>query len=153
MSATPPPAWAERDMTGVYVELEHTADVFLEVTGEDLPGLLEHGLYAFYDTLADLGPVERNETRVLEARGAEPADLLRALLTEALFEFDVSGFLAAAAEVTLEEPDWARAVLWGEPLDRSRHEVRLEVKAVTYHQLSAERGPDGRWLARVILDV
>ncbi len=50
---------------------------------------------------------------MLEARGAEPADLLRALLTEALFEFDVAGFLAAAAEVSLEEPDRARAVLVG----------------------------------------
>lgn len=140
-------------MTGAYVELEHTADVFLEVAGEDLPALLEHALYAFYDTVCELGRVERSETRVLEARGVAPADLLRALLTEALFELDVSGFLAAVADVSLEEPDWARAVLWGESLDRSRHDIRLEVKAVTYHQLSAEQAPDGRWVARVILDV
>jgi len=150
-----PPAglWSERDMTGACRELEHAADVFLEVRGPDLPAVLEHGLFALYSTLADTAGVAAREEKELEARGAEPADLFRELLAEALYEYDVSGFLAAGAEVTLLDPTTARARLWGEPADHTRHGMRAEVKAVTYHRLAVWREPDGTWAAQVILDV
>lgn len=46
-----------------------------------------------------------------------------------------------------------RAELWGESLDRERHELLAEVKAVTYHRLQAEAHPAGSWRAAVLLDV
>lgn len=133
-------------------ELEHTADVFLEVRAPNLPTLLEHGLYALYATMVDPHGVEPRESRLLQAQGETPADLLRALLAEALFEFAVSGFLGAAADVEVSD-HLARAEVWGERLDRRRHELELEVKAVTYHQLAAAQEPAGEWVGRFILDV
>ena len=44
------------------------------------------------------------------------------------------------------------AELAGEPYAPARHDVRTEVKAVTYHQLSVTRQAGG-WVARVILDL
>jgi SHS2 domain-containing protein len=41
---------------------------------------------------------------------------------------------------------------WGEPLDRGRHELGHEIKAITYHGLKVEQTPDG-WLAEVIVDI
>ena len=41
---------------------------------------------------------------------------------------------------------------WGEPLDRERHQLEHEVKAITYHGLRVEQTPDG-WLAEVIVDI
>jgi SHS2 domain-containing protein len=41
---------------------------------------------------------------------------------------------------------------WGEPLDRSRHLLEHEVKAITYHGLRVEQTVDG-WLAEVIVDI
>jgi len=46
----------------------------------------------------------------------------------------------------------AELELLGEPLDPARHEVRTEVKAVTYHALAVARR-DGGWAGRVILDL
>jgi SHS2 domain-containing protein len=37
-------------------------------------------------------------------------------------------------------------------MDRTRHQLRLMVKAVTYHQLALERTPQG-WHARVYVDI
>jgi SHS2 domain-containing protein len=41
---------------------------------------------------------------------------------------------------------------WGEPLDRNRHALAHEVKAITYHRLKVEPTDDG-WLAEVIVDI
>ena len=43
-------------------------------------------------------------------------------------------------------------VIFGEPFDEARHEIRYAVKAVTYHDLSIRREP-GRWIARIIFDI
>jgi SHS2 domain-containing protein len=40
----------------------------------------------------------------------------------------------------------------GEPLDRERHELSHEVKAITYHQLEVKQTDQG-WQARVIVDI
>jgi SHS2 domain-containing protein len=44
------------------------------------------------------------------------------------------------------------AVVRGERMDRARHQLRLMVKAVTYHQLALEETPQG-WHARVYVDI
>jgi SHS2 domain-containing protein len=41
---------------------------------------------------------------------------------------------------------------WGEPLDRERHQLEHEVKAITYHALRVDKTADG-WLAEVIVDI
>ena len=48
--------------------------------------------------------------------------------------------------------DGLTARAWGEPLDRTRHDLQHEVKAITYHGLRVEPAPDG-WLAEVIVDI
>ena len=40
----------------------------------------------------------------------------------------------------------------GEPVDAARHAIRLLVKGVTYHALSAIETPEG-WQGTVILDI
>ena len=119
------------------------------------------GLVALYDNLVALPDVRETESRTVAAAGDSVADALRALLAEALFLFDTQGFLAAGATVTVEGgasveegvPTAVRAELYGEPLDRDRHELLAEVKAVTFHRLQAEALPDGGWRATVLLDV
>ena len=40
----------------------------------------------------------------------------------------------------------------GEPIDLGRHEIDVEVKAITWHGFKVEKTPDG-WLAEVIVDI
>jgi SHS2 domain-containing protein len=40
----------------------------------------------------------------------------------------------------------------GEPFVEQKHEIRKEIKAVTYHQAEVRQMPAG-WTARVIFDV
>lgn len=41
----------------------------------------------------------------------------------------------------------------GEPLDRRRHHVAVEVKGATYTELAVAQESDGRWHARCVVDV
>jgi SHS2 domain-containing protein len=44
------------------------------------------------------------------------------------------------------------AQLQGEPYDSDKHQLKTEIKAVTYHGLSVEKTVRG-WKAKVIFDV
>ncbi len=150
------PLWNRRDMDGAYVELDHPADVWLEVRADTLPTLFEHALYAFYRQVVDLDGVRPTREVRLEADGESVEDCLRALLTEALFLLETEGFLAAGAHVCTCDAEGPRmrvtVHLWGETADRARHSLLAEVKAVTYHRLTVDSTPAG-WRATVLLDV
>jgi len=149
--------WSPRDRAEAYTELDHPADLFLEIHGSDLPILFEKALCALYDQVAELEgfTARRDLTLAVEATGL--AEALRALLAEALYRFATEGFVATGAEVTVEETGATRvravARLWGETADKLRHVLTTEVKAVTYHQLAVEALPGDGWRARVLLDV
>lgn len=100
--AVVPSTWNVRDQAGAYRELEHPADLLLEITGVDLAGLFENALFAFYDQLARLGDFEANREVLITVEEATPPDLLRALLNEALYRFETEGFVAVGARVTVE---------------------------------------------------
>jgi ATP-dependent Lon protease len=145
------------ERTGVYSELNHPADLFLEIWGRDLPALFQNALFALYDQLVELEGFEERSQVTIETQGATLPDTLRSLLSEALYRFSTEGFVAVKAEVSVavEQTNAVRAIarLSGENVDRQRHTLLTEVKAVTYHQLAVEAAPEGGWRATVLLDV
>jgi SHS2 domain-containing protein len=162
--------WATRDMAGAYVELDHPADIFLEIRGPDLPRLFENSLYAFYDRVVELGSVNPHRELLLQVSALSAAEALRRLLTEALYHFETEGFVGAAAAVEGDSAEGSaeaaraanpqdlavvqvKAHVFGEKADRALHNLLTEVKAVTYHQLDVSGRNGGGWTASVLLDV
>jgi SHS2 domain-containing protein len=152
-----PSRWSPADRDKVYAELDHPADVLLEIWGKDLPALFENALFALYDQLAELEGFEAERKETMAVKAPTPAEALRSLLSEALYRFATEGFVAARAEIDVEtRPTGEIAVtaeLHGETVDRQRHTLLTEVKAVTHHRLSVEPQPDGGWQATVLFDV
>ncbi|UCD48223.1 MAG: archease [Deltaproteobacteria bacterium] len=131
--------------------LPHTADLMLEVRGEDLPGLFSSCVLALFSLLVDRRTVRGTEIRSVEGAGETAEDQLFSLLREALLLFAIHKFLARSARVTIEGKR-VTLTLAGEPFDSERHSVDREIKAVTAHLMSVERSPGG-YLARFIVDV
>ena len=80
---------------------------------------------------------------------------LLSLLEELVYYKDAEGQFLRARDVvdTAAKRGWAvQAVLVGEGIDRSRHRLAGDVKAVTMHRLAVEETADG-WRATVVLDV
>jgi SHS2 domain-containing protein len=139
-------------MTGMYETFEHTADLGLRVRAPDLNTLFVEAAQALFSAIvADLSTVRPLQQVDVRLTGDDREFLLFDWLKELLYHFDTEHLLFGRFEVHLYE-NGLSGTAWGEPLDRSRHELEHEVKAITYHSLRVEPA-EGGWLAEVIVDI
>jgi SHS2 domain-containing protein len=136
----------------MYEVFEHTADLGLRVHAADLGALFAdagRGLFAMI--VENLEEVRPDRELRFHIQGRDLEYLLFDWLNELLFIFDKNHLLLSACEVTVGA-EGLEATARGEPLDRTRHRLDHEVKAITYHGLKVQRTNDG-WLAEVIVDI
>jgi SHS2 domain-containing protein len=106
--------------------------------------------------VADPERLEPKTGRDVRLEEEAPDLLLFGLLQELLFYKDAERLLLRPAGLRIERgaDRWAlTGRLQGEELDPGRHELRVDVKAVTLHRLAVEPVPSGGWRATVVLDV
>lgn len=136
----------------MYETFDHTADLGLRIRAADLDTLFAEAAQALFATLVeDLDTVAPVRALDVVIPGEDREYLLFDWLRELLYRFDAEHLLLSRFEVRVGA-DGLRAVVRGEPLDRARHELAHEVKAITYHGLRVEATADG-WLAEVIVDI
>ena len=139
---------------GTVEHFEHTADVGFRVRAGDLADLFRTAAEGLFDYIV----VNRDEVRPLEAERVElradaPSDLLVDWLNELIFRCETTHRLYARFDVALDDSGTdLEATISGEAIDRDRHVLDHEVKAVTRHEASLRReGED--WVAELILDI
>jgi SHS2 domain-containing protein len=136
----------------MYEVFEHTADLGLRMRAADLDSLFaEAGLALTSILVDDLAAVRPEQRQEIQVAGDDRELLLFDWLRELLYRFERGHWLFRRFEVQVR-PDGLTAAAWGELLDRARHSLGHEVKAITYHDLRVEATPDG-WLAEVIVDI
>lgn len=131
--------------------LDHTADFILLARGVSPGELFSSAAEGMLELMVGLSSVEERETLSLSVKASDWESLLVDWLDELLFQFEAYGWIARRIVFEAIEPTGLRATTWGERVDPGRHDLRREVKAVTYHDLAVRR-TDG-WEARVTLDV
>jgi SHS2 domain-containing protein len=136
----------------MYETFDHTADVGLRIRAADLDALFAEAARAMFSVMAGnldaVGPTEE----VSITLAADDIDaLLRDWLGELLYAFHVRKLLFSEFTVSIDERGLQGAAR-GTPMDAARHELDVEIKAVTWHGLKVEPTSDG-WLAEVIVDI
>ena len=136
--------------------LDHTADAGVLVTAGDRETLFTEALRALTDCITDVDRVRPRSGRAVELAAADLELLLVEWLGEALYRFEVEGFLASAADLQIHDRGdrgpRLTGEMRGEPHDPERHPHRVAVKAITYHGLEVARTAAG-WTARLIFDI
>jgi SHS2 domain-containing protein len=136
----------------MYETFDHTADVGLRVRAPTLDQLFAEAGRGFFSLIvANLESVRPVQEVTLEIEGNRHDDLFFDWLAELLYLFDTQHLLACQFEVRTNQSG-LKATVRGESVDLERHELDMEIKAVTYHGLKVEREGD-EWLAEVILDL
>lgn len=153
-------------LQGVY-EIEHTADLGLEIEAASLEGLFQRaaaGMMALVrateaeplerprdEPLSEAPPAPAPRSVRIELDGGEPdvAALLVRWLRELLYLQEVAGFVYYDATFQRLDESGLRATVRPDP--GPSRQIR-ELKGVTYHGLEVERNGD-RWRARVIFDI
>jgi len=129
------------------------ADIAFEARSSTLAGLLESCALAVTDVMVDPRTVRSKVSRVFTLESEDTDRLLYDFLTELIIAKDVDSLLFREFDVRVASEGRAlRAVAKGEPIDRVRHSLRNDVKAVTMHMFGVRR--EGRaWKATVVLDI
>jgi len=143
---------------GTFSIFDHTADVGLQVRAESLEDLLATAARATFDQMLEDWPDRvdaQREVRAVPQAGLEGdmGELLVVWLQELLYRFDTERLVPLRYEFLSAGPREVRADVGFGRFEAGRHRTRLEVKAVTYHELQVCREADGTWSARFILDV
>lgn len=132
--------------------IEHTADAGIRAFGCDLKELFENAGLGMFSLVTDLGSVEVKWTESVELSADGLEDLLVEWLSELLYRLDVQRMLIKSFEISEIDERHLKAKVGGEEIDEGKHELGMDIKAVTYHMLKVEK-TDDTWEAQVIFDV
>jgi SHS2 domain-containing protein len=132
--------------------LDHPADVGFRASGKTLPEMFEAAAEALVSIAMERTNVAPAVCIPLRAEGDSYESLLVNWLSEVLYQLDGEQFAMARFKVREISEVHVSGNAFGERRDPARHETKLVVKGVTYHQLKVEqRGQD--WFCEVYLDV
>lgn len=130
---------------------DHTADVGIVAYGSDLKEAYANVAYGMFSLIADLKEVHEEIQRDIDIQALDRESLVVDWLNELLYIFDVDQVIFSRFEITALSQSQLRAKAYGEKIDTSRHQLKTEVKAATYHLLKVEKG--NGFKIQVILDI
>jgi SHS2 domain-containing protein len=132
--------------------MSHTADIGIVAGGGDMKTAFENAAKGMFSIITDRRKVRSVIRREAAVSAPDREMLLVAWLNELVYLFDTRRFLGKRFEITELTDTSLKATIYGEDIDPSRHEIRIGIKAVTYHMLRVSEAA-GRWQVRVIFDI
>ncbi len=143
-----------------FKELDHTADLGVEIYGQDVEDLFRNAVHALYVLLGF--PETTDDTLVrsgqtLKVEGQDQEDALVRLLGDLLYRADVEKERFFPEKVFLIRDSETGSVSvrikggWQDVSPEDRSGGR-EIKAVTYHRTEICRSPQG-FVARLVMDI
>ncbi len=144
-------------MRGAYRQFDHTGDIGVEAEAPDEGSLYACCAAALFDIIAEPDAAHPSAERLIEITAPDREVLLVHWLRELLYLHDAERWIFRDFEVETggasDGGRWLKGAARGDTFDPARHTIRTEIKAVTYHQASVRRDPDGTWRARLVLDI
>lgn len=135
-----------------YKVIEHTADSGIKVFGESIEGLFENAAYGMFDIITDIEDVDSGEVKQdVNLSSEDLNELMVEWLSELLFKFDADKILFSEFNVINIDTYSLNAKIKGETYKENKHDLKREIKAVTYHTMSIKR-ENNKWAVQVIFD-
>ncbi len=130
---------------------EHEADIGIRGFGSSMEVAFENAALALYSVMVNLRLVEQKEKRTVSVSTPDPELLFVEWLNALLSLSDIERMVFSRFEVRISGMSLSGTV-WGEQLDRKRHEPGVEVKGATYHMLNVKH--EGKtYVAQCVVDV
>jgi SHS2 domain-containing protein len=134
-----------------YAFLDHTADLGINVHGEDLKNLFETAAKALMHLMIGGESQAKTSDMNITVSGQDLPDLLVRWLGEILYLFEGEDLVVTSIHIDFLSLSRLDAALKTVPFDPTVHRIHSEIKAVTYHQIQViEKG--SVWEAQVIFD-
>ncbi|MDP1808542.1 MAG: archease [Actinomycetota bacterium] len=131
---------------------EHTADTGMRVRGQDLKELFANAALGMISIMADPRAVNQTNSLPVDIEGEDLPGLLVAWLNEIIYLIEAKEMLFSRFEIDRLGAGKLAGAVAGEAIDPTRHDLRAQIKACTYHELKLGK-EDSHWVAEVIFDV
>ncbi len=138
-----------------YTFLEHMSDAYIEAYGRDLNEAFDNAARALTDTMVHIHKVRQKIKESFEVKGWDLPNLLYNWLEAVLIKIISEGKVFSSFDVKVERVNQGyrlAAIGRGESLDVKKHQLKVEVKAVTYHLMDI-RLKNRRVTIRFLLDL
>ncbi|MEQ9619476.1 MAG: archease [Deltaproteobacteria bacterium] len=132
--------------------LDHTADIRVGISGKTFEELLKSAALGLMSLITDRESVEAAEKIGFEVEGENGEEILIRMLGEILYLHQAEKKVFRDIDIKLIATNKLQAVLHGEKTDPRRHELELDIKAATYHNLKIV-GANDRLMAEVVFDI
>ena len=139
-----------------YRFIEHTADIAVEIVSESIEKLFSDACTAWNEAvLININPKFIDSKKfIFDAQTEE--ELLVELLSELNFQlFTKKWVFTAVNNILLEkqEDNFHLVIeIFGQPLNENDHEIKVEIKAVTFHQLKIEKR-NNKYTTIIVFDI
>ncbi len=130
----------------------HVADIGIRGYGKTLGQAFAQAALALTAAVTDLESVGTAERVSVECTAPDPELLLAEWLNMIVYEMATRKMLFSRFDLSIRR-DQLRAEIWGEAVERERHQPAVEVKGATYTELSVSQAEDGTWVAQCVIDV
>ena len=131
-----------------------TADVAIESRGDTLEELFTASAMATFEVMADISSIQSETGKTLHLENSEIDGLLFDWLAELIYLKDSEFMLFAKYDIKITKSTNYQldAEIFGEEINQSRHDLRCDVKAITFHLFEVYE-KNGKWISRFILDL
>ncbi|HVC26760.1 MAG TPA: archease [Nitrososphaerales archaeon] len=133
------------------------ADIAFVARADSLPSLFGSAARALTEVMVDRKTLVGRVEKRIEIASPTVDRLLYDFLTELIIVKDVDSLLFKDFRVSIApgRENRLECEMRGEEIDRERHALRNDVKAVTMHMFEVKkpRSKAGRWEATVVLDI
>jgi len=134
-----------------YEPIDHTADTGIHVFGHNAKDLFQNAAMALMDQLVEPVDLMPRQEKRITVEGTDWPDLMVNWLREILYLWVGGDVLVQAVQIEFITQKRLAAHLRVDPFSEKRHQLKSEIKAVTYHQIQVfDTG--NRWEAKVIFD-
>ena len=127
-----------------------TADMAFAAYGRDLNELFSNAAKAVTSIMFE-GEIGQKIVRKMELEEDEDIVLLQKWLSEIVYLHDSERLLFSRFDVKTDGRRLS-ATIYGEKYDPKKHKFIIDIKAVTYHQMSIDKTNDG-YKCTVVVDV
>lgn len=117
-----------------YEFIEHTADIAIKAYGKSVEESFGNAAKGMFDVITDVSKVEPKGEYQVRVKSDDLENLLVDWLSELLFLHETQDVLFSEFDVKIENLSLV-ATAKGEAINREKHELKSDVKAVTYHML------------------
>ena len=131
-----------------------TADAAIEARGDTLEELFSASAMATFTVMVDTNGVQPETTKIIHLENPEIDCLLFDWLAEIIYLKD-SEFMVFSKfdlKITKYTNYHLNADIFGEEINQSKHDLKCDVKAVTFHLFDVYE-KDGKWISRFVLDL